>query len=124
MFPPEVVEELKKHKSNWDVLSESQKVESLISRVRILVGASEFSADEVELAMDLAVSALTTMRGRVVTAFAGAAARPVCQPGGVCFPVGTSGLVKELPDPLPSRGACSPVEASVLERDGGKRCAE
>lgn len=62
MFRPDVVEKFKEHTADWYALSDEQKVESLIARVRIWVEADGFSVAEVELAMNLALNAMTIIR--------------------------------------------------------------
>ena len=54
--------QLREMKSDWDSMTEPQKVENIISRVRLWVRHNNLSAAEIELAMDIGLNALHIVR--------------------------------------------------------------
>lgn len=62
MMNPSLSVELRAMKSNWASLSDEQKVENVISRVRLWVTESRLTPDEVELALNIGFNALAIVR--------------------------------------------------------------
>lgn len=58
----ELMSQLQQMKADWDRLSDAQKIENLISRLRLWINDPGFTPDEVEMAMDIGINAVCIVR--------------------------------------------------------------
>ncbi len=66
MSSPELMSQLQQMKAGWDRLSDAQKIENLLSRLRLWVDEPGFTPEEVELAMDIGFNAVAIVRASSV----------------------------------------------------------
>lgn len=64
MSSPELMIQLRQMRSDWDRLSDAQKIENLLSRLRLWIDAPGFTPDEVEMAMDIGLNAMAIVRAK------------------------------------------------------------
>lgn len=64
MRSPELMSQLQQMKSDWCQLSDAQKIENLLSRLRLWLDAPGFTPDEIEMAMDIGLNAVAIVRAK------------------------------------------------------------
>ena len=64
MSSPELMSQLQQMKSDWCRLSDAQKIENLLSRLRLWLDAPGFTPEEIEMAMDIGLNAVAIVRAK------------------------------------------------------------